>query len=136
MSKIANALLVAAAVAAIGGFAGSAALADPAKPPPSTANCFSASDWQGWKSPSPSVIYIRVRMHDVYQLDLSGGSSDLDWPDMHLITKFVGTDWVCSPADLELYVADDHGFREPLIVKAITKLTPEEIAAIPPKFRP
>jgi hypothetical protein len=136
LSKIANALLVTAALAAIGGFAATPAFADPAKPPPSTTNCFPASEWQGWKSPSPDVIYIRVRMHDVYRLDLSGGASDLDWPDVHLVTKFVGSDWVCSPVDLQLYAADDNGIREPLIVKAITKLTPEEIAAIPPKFRP
>ena len=32
--------------------------------------CFLANDWQGWKSPSPNVIYIRVRPNDVYRLDL------------------------------------------------------------------
>ena len=46
-------------------------------------------------------------------------------------------DWICSPLDLQLQVVDMHGaFREPLIVKSITKLTPAEVAAIPPKFRP
>ena len=99
-------------------------------------NCFPARDWQSWKSPNPNVIYIRVFLHDYYRLDLSAGSNQLDWPDMHLVTKFHGSDWVCSPLDLEMYVSDNHGFREPLIVKRITKLTPEEVAQIPPKFRP
>jgi hypothetical protein len=48
-----------------------------------------------------------------------------------------GSDWICSPLDLQLAVADSHGgFREPLIVKKITKLTPDEIHAIPAKYRP
>ena len=47
-----------------------------------------------------------------------------------------GSDAICSAIDLQLAVADSSGFREPLIAKSITKLTPEEIAAIPPKYRP
>jgi hypothetical protein len=119
------------------GLAGSAvapALADSNKS--STENCFASRDWAGWKSPSPSVIYIRVRGRDIYRLDLAGKVSDLDWPDEHLVSKMVGSDYICSPLDLQLELSDGHGMREPLIVKTITKLTPEEAAAIPPKFRP
>jgi len=132
--KATHLLRPAAALAALTCLAATAALANPAPPP--TTSCFSASDWAGWKSPGPNVIYIRVRMHDVYRLDLSAGADDLDWPDVHLVSKFEGSDYVCSPLDLQLYASDGGGIREPLIVKAITKLTPDEVAAIPPKFRP
>jgi hypothetical protein len=78
-----------------------------------------------------------VSISDIYRLDLSAGSSELNDPDVHLKSVIRGSDWICSPLDLQLEVVDSHGgFREPLIVKSITKLTPEEVHAIPPKFRP
>jgi len=102
-----------------------------------TRSCFFINDWQGWKSPSPNILYLKVNMHDVYRVDLSAGSSQLQWPDVHLVSIVRGGgNSVCDALDLDLSVSDGHGFREPLIAKSITKLTPEEVAAIPPKFRP
>ena len=92
-------------------------------------------DWSGWRSPNDKTIYLRVNVRDIYQVDLSGGSSLLMWPDSHLINDVHGPDSVCAPIDLDLKVANDH-FVEPLFVKAITKLTPEQVAAIPKKFLP
>jgi hypothetical protein len=98
--------------------------------------CFFITQWNGWKSPSPNVLYLGVNLHDVYKVDLSAGSSQLQWPDVHLVSRTVGSDSVCSAIDLQLEVADTSGFREPLIASKLTKLTPEEVAAIPKKFRP
>jgi len=98
--------------------------------------CFAASQWTGWKSPSPNVIYLKIDFHRVYRLDLSAGSSELQDPDVHLVSKVRGSDWICSPLDLDLQVADLHGIRDFLIVKAITPLTPDEVKAIPAKYRP
>jgi hypothetical protein len=123
-----------AALAAAGAATGaSPALADTAA---STQSCFFANQWQSWKSPSPDVILIRVNLHDVYRLQLTGPSPELNYPDVHLISEFHGSDSVCGPLDLQLEVSDGHGFRVPIIVRSMTKLTPEEAAAIPPKFRP
>jgi hypothetical protein len=56
---------------------------------------------------------------------------------VHLTSTIRGSSWICSPLDMQLSVADDHGIaREPLFVKSITELTPDEVKAIPPKFRP
>ena len=101
-------------------------------------SCFLVSDWRGWKSPSPTVIYLRVGVSDVYRLDLAGGSYQLRAPNVHLINRVRGgSAWVCHPLDLDLAVADDHGqLREPLIVTSITKLSSEEAKAIPAKFQP
>ena len=124
-------------VAALALASGAPALASAPPAGASDQSCFLSSDWQGWKSPSPKVIYLRVRINDVYRLDLSAPASDLDEPDVHLISKIQGSDWICNPLDLQLEVADDHGImREPLFVKSITKLTPDEVKAIPAKFRP
>jgi hypothetical protein len=125
-----------------------AALADP---PNDRTPCFFITQWHGWKSPSPNVLYLGVNMHDVYRVDLSAGSHMLRDPTVHLVSRTHGSASVCSALDLQLEVADDiggggrfgggidglgGGMREPLIAAKLTKLTPEEVAAIPKQFRP
>ena len=115
--------------------AGSAAAASPTSEP-QTHNCFFITQWQGWKSPAPDVLYLGVNLHEVYKVQLSSPSSELQWPDVHLISRVRGSDSICDALDLDLSVSDGHGFRSPLIANSIRKLTPEEVAAIPKKFRP
>jgi hypothetical protein len=98
--------------------------------------CFSSTDWQGWKAPSANVLYLRVRMHDIYQVDLSGGSNMLTWPGAHLINVVQGSSRVCSAIDLDLSVGDESGFVTRLIPSSIRKLSPQEVAAIPRKDLP
>jgi hypothetical protein len=131
MLKRLSALCACLAVGTLG-FASQALSATPAPD-----NCFLSRDWEGWKSPSPNVIYLRIGVSRIFQLDLSAGSNQLQDADVHLINKVRGSDWICSPLDLDLQVADSHGgFREPLIVKSITRLTPEQVAAIPKRDLP
>jgi len=107
-----------------------------AESPHPARDCFFSNQWEGWRSPSPNVIYIRVGIHDVYRLDLSAGSSQLQSPDMHLVNQVRGSNTICSALDLDLSIADSHGFSEPLFVRTMTKLSPEEVAAIPRQYRP
>ena len=130
MSNSRLALSLVAGLAALASV-GAAAVAAPARAP-----CFFLTQWEGWKSPSPDVIYLGVNMHDVYRVDLAGGSSQLQAPDVHLVSINRGSSSICSAIDLDLKVADGMGFSEPLIARSLTKLTPEEVAAIPKKFRP
>ncbi len=124
--------LIAAALAAGCAVAGPAA----ARPSAPNAPCFFVSQWQGWTSPNPDVIYLGVNMHEVYRVDLSAGSPQLQWPDSHLVSIVRGSSSICSPLDLDLKVSDNSGFATPLIARTLTKLTPEEVAAIPKKYRP
>jgi hypothetical protein len=134
VSKKLSALCACLAVAGSLGFA-SQASADQAAH--STDNCFLSRDWDGWKAPDANTIILRVGVSRYYRLDLSAGSNQLQAPAMHLVSKIRGSDWICSPLDLQLELADDHNaFREPLIVKAITRLTPEQVAQIPKKYLP
>jgi hypothetical protein len=99
--------------------------------------CFFVSQWQGWKADGPNVLYLRVNLSDIYRADLSAGSQQLTWPgSYHLISRVEGTNSVCGPLDLQLAVADGHGFYQPLIVRSLVKLTPEEAAALPRSLRP
>lgn len=121
-------LLAGAAAALVGGHA--LAAGDSRTP------CFFITQWQGWKAPDENTLYLGVNLHDVYRVDLSAGSSELMWPEAHLVSQVRGSDSICSAIDLQLAVADNNGFKVPLIAKSLTKLTPEEIAAIPKKYRP
>jgi hypothetical protein len=136
MSNISNLVrggLIAAGLAAL-----SAAPAAAASPPASSdhpQSCFYVTQWRGWKAPSPDVLYLGVNQHDVYKVELAAGPA-VPWSSVSLISKTRGGGSVCTALDLDLSVTDGHGFREALIAKSIIKLTPAEVAAIPPRFRP
>jgi hypothetical protein len=133
--KVSIKLAVGLTMALLSG-AAAAEAADPAAPAGKANDCFYATQWRGWKSPSADVIYIRVGMHDVYRIDLSAGSPFLQAPGMHLVSKMRGSDMICSVLDLDLKLSDSSGIAEPLIAKSIAKMTPEEAAAIPEQYRP
>jgi hypothetical protein len=100
-------------------------------------SCFFTNSWSGWSSPSPNVLLLKVNMRDVYRVDLAGrGSSSLDRAGYFLVNQVRGPNTVCSALDLDLAVADHHGFYQPLFPTKLTKLTAEEIAAIPKKYKP
>ena len=119
------------------GLAGAAAAADTPPAQKGHDNCFRSSDWDGWHAPNDKTLYLRVRLHDIYQVDLNSPSSMLTWPDTHLVNVIRGSNYICSPLDLQLTVTQNNSSaREPLFLKTITKLTPEQIAAIPKKDLP
>ena len=122
-----------------GGLAASAVQAQeaaPAAPAKPARSCFSLSDWNGWSAPDRDTLYLKVRARDVYRLDLARGTHQLQSPGSHLVTVVRGSDRICTPLDLDLRISDGFGIAIPIRARAITKMTPEEIAAIPKKFRP
>jgi hypothetical protein len=98
--------------------------------------CFYLSDWDGWSAPDRDTLYLKVRNRDVYQVELSHGTSQLTSPGVHLVSVVRGIDQVCHPMDLDLRVSDGFGFAMPIMAKSITKLSADQIAAIPKKDRP
>jgi hypothetical protein len=100
--------------------------------------CFRINQMQGWKAPDNKTIFIRVNVNQYFRLDLSASCPLLTFPDSHLITKVRGSDLICSAVDWDLSVAQSPpgAFPEACIVKQMTVLRPQEVAAIPPKFRP
>jgi hypothetical protein len=100
--------------------------------------CFFINQWQGgWKAPDDHTIYIRVNIKDIYRLDLSAGSQQLTWPgNYHLVNVMRGSSSICTPLDFQLSLTDGRGFRQGLIVSNLTKLTPDQIAALPRKDLP
>ncbi len=124
--------------AALSATALGAATAAPTDIKPARHDCFRSSQWSGWHAPDASTVYLRVNLRDIYRLDLNSPSQQLTWPGSHLVNDVRGPDSVCTPIDLDLSVADNSfsGFKDHLFIKAITKLTPEQVAAIPKKDLP
>lgn len=115
---------------------GQPATAQPVASP--TNSCFQIEQFQGWRAPDTKTIYIRVLFDKIYRLDLAGSCPALKMGDPHLITHTRGPDTVCSAIDWDLKVSEgpSPGFSEPCIVKTMTQLTPDEVAAIPKGFKP
>jgi hypothetical protein len=129
-------VIAVAAAAALGvSFAGAQTAPPPAKP---AGQCFAMRDWRGWKaSPDSKALYIRTGVNEVYRLDLDFACPELQGPDPRLITRGRGdSDFVCSPLDLDLSVRIAPGFSSPCQVKSISLLTPDQVAALPPKLKP
>jgi hypothetical protein len=132
MAKRLNLMLATIAVIALAATGASAA----AKPDHGQ-DCFLSNNWQGWSAPGDGdVLLLRVGVRDIYRVDLTPGSHVRKDGDRFLVNQVRGSDWICSPLDLDLTLSDHHGFREPLIARSIRKLTPAEIAAIPRKDLP
>jgi hypothetical protein len=123
-------------------FAASVAVSLPAWSEPVAPNahplrCFYSTEFENWKAPDARTIFIRVRPRRYFRLDLTGACSLLTFPDSHLVTRFRGSDTICSALDWDLKVAESSGgIGEACIVRAMTELTPEEVAAIPKRFQP
>jgi hypothetical protein len=114
-----------------------AAPANAAPAPAAHSACFTSNSWEGWSAPGDGdFLYLRVGVREIFRVDLTKGSHVRKDADRFLISRVRGSNWICSPLDLDLALSDHQGFREPLIARALRKLTPEEVAAIPKKDLP
>ena len=99
--------------------------------------CFFSREFQQWRAPDANTIFIRVGVNRFYRLDLAASCESLLFPNTHLVTVFHGSDAICVPIDWDLRVAQyPEGVSQQCIVKAMTPMTPAEVATIPPRFRP
>jgi len=109
------------------------------KPAPGSSQCFLSRDWSSWRPSADSrSIYLRVGPSQIFRLDLGNPCETLQRPNARLITKIRGSSWICSPLDLDLRVSDDPrpGEGTACIVRGMTRLTPDQVAALPKHLRP
>ncbi|MDB5448866.1 MAG: hypothetical protein JWQ97_4183 [Phenylobacterium sp.] len=100
-------------------------------------NCFLSNAWTGWSATHDGdALYLRITQREVYRAELTPGSHVRKFGDEFLVSRVRGSNWICSPLDLDLTLADRHGMRQPLIVRSLHRLTTAEIAAIPRKEVP
>ncbi len=131
-----NGAQILATAAAILVSGGAAQAADPSVT--SGAQCFRSESYQSFRPINDHAFNIRVNVNDYYRIELEGVCSMLTDPDAMLITRVRGSDLICGPLDWDLRVRDSGpgGIAIGCIVKSQRKLTPEEVAALPPKEKP
>jgi len=101
-----------------------------------TTQCFFNSQFENWKAANPRTIYISVRPNRIYRLDLTAACPLLLGVDPRLLTVS-RTISVCTPTDWDIRVSEGaHGPSEPCIVKAMSELSPAQVAALPLKDKP
>lgn len=115
-----------------------AALATPALAAdgPGERACFYANQWRGWSAPAPDTLLIRTGVRDVFRVELVPGARVRHGTSNFLVNEIRGSNSICSHLDLNLFLADDLGFKRPLLARSLTRLTPQEVAAIPREDRP
>ena len=118
------------AAAALAGGASQALAQEPGR------QCFRVSQMDGHRVGDPRTLYVGVRNKEVFRIDMHGAClAGADMGDPLVIETVGGNDLVCKPIDIDLKVAGTIGLS-PCIVKSITRLTPPQVASLPPKLRP
>jgi hypothetical protein len=99
--------------------------------------CFLSNNWESWKvAPGGDALYLRIRLNNYFRVGLAPGTRAVRTPGSFLVNRVRGSNWICSPLDLDLTISDTTGIRQPLIARSLHQLTPEEVAAIPRKDLP
>ncbi|CAN7498415.1 DUF6491 family protein [Phenylobacterium sp. LjRoot164] len=110
---------------------------EPAKPAASSNQCFRMSQIDNHTKGDDQTVYLSVRHRDVYRLGMAGNClAGASSNDALVMAPTAGVDLICRPLDLDLKVHTSPGMLSPCIIKDITKLTPDQVAALPPKVKP
>jgi hypothetical protein len=125
---------IALAAAALLGLAATAA---GAADKPNGDQCFWARNIVSFAAPDDHTVYVRVSSRDIYRMDLLVPCPDVDWNQRVALRSSHGAGGsICSPLDAEIVSHATGLGPQRCPVKALHKLTPEEIAALPKHARP
>ena len=98
--------------------------------------CFVRSNVESFSAPTDHTVYLRVGVNQYYRLDLMTNCLDLTFRQAIGLEDQPATPWICSPLEATVVYRAAGGIPQRCPVKAIHKLTPEEVAALPRKDRP
>ncbi|MET0273997.1 MAG: DUF6491 family protein [Phenylobacterium sp.] len=97
-------------------------------------SCFWTRNVNNFASSEPSNVYVRVGVKDIYRLEMLGRCPDVDWAQkVALVSR--GSSQICEGLDAEIITQTPIGPQR-CAVKAVHKLTPEQVAALPRRARP
>ena len=124
--------LAASAVALLAICATAAGAADK---PASKNECFWARNVTSFAAPDDKTLYVRVGVNQVFRFEMFGSCPEIDW-NQRLALVSRGGDNICSGMDAEVVTHSPGIGRQRCAVRSMHKLTPEEVAALPPKAKP
>jgi hypothetical protein len=117
------------------GLAVSVAHAQPAPSPKPARACFFKQQMNGWKEVGDRQVNIRVGVRDVYVIALASPCWNLKWSQA-LGVEARGSSSICTGDTVDVIVPDHVTGPDRCWGQVTKKLTPEEVAALPPKQRP
>lgn len=97
--------------------------------------CVFIRDVQNFETVDDQTINIRAGVRDIYQLKLFAPCQQARFAQGMAVRGTGGTDQICNPLDAELVFRSPIG-PERCLLNDIRKLTPAEVAALDPKFKP
>ena len=97
--------------------------------------CFFTRDVTSYSAAGDRTVYVKVNLRDVYRLDLFSSCPDIDWTWKIALVSH-GSDWICSALDATIIVNHSPIGPQRCEVSKVTRLTPDEVAALPKKSRP
>lgn len=99
--------------------------------------CFRMNDIRSHRVADARTLYIDVRGQETWKLEMSGSCLAGASREETLITESAsGSGVICRPIDLNLKVRFSGGMASPCIISSMTRLTPEEVAALPRELHP
>lgn len=149
--KLAFTALIGAAALAAGADAQPAAPAHPTAAPAPAAqssrrdSCFRTNDIRSHRAADSRTLLVRLTNRDVFRIDMAGACLSGAGPSDPLVIRTrAGSTLACRPIDLDISVARGVGTtgslrssaRTPCIVQSMTRLTPDQVAALPSRSRP
>lgn len=96
--------------------------------------CFWTRQVNSFASNDDRIVNVRVGVRDVYQMEMFGRCTDVDWSNkIALVSR--GGSHICTGMDAEIIAPSPIGPQRCAVSK-IHKLTPEEVKALPKHARP
>ena len=101
---------------------------------PQARECFFTRNVSGFSAPDDETLYLRVRVRDVYQMQMFSPCPDKDWAQKLAVVSRSGSS-VCRGTDATIISPGPLG-EQRCLVRAVRKLTPSEADALPRGDRP
>ena len=130
---ILSALALGAALVSLAGATSTMAADASTKP---VRSCFRISQLQSTRPDGDKRIYAKVDGGEVFRLDLKSQCPELLHNQGVVLTPSAGNDVICSAIELDVAARNVDGGSAPCFLDSITRLTPDEVAALPRKARP
>ncbi|MDZ4052230.1 MAG: DUF6491 family protein [Phenylobacterium sp.] len=96
--------------------------------------CFFTRNVSGFSAPDDETLYLRVGVRDVYQMQMFSPCPDMDWAQRLAVVSRSGSS-VCRGMDATIISPGPLG-EQRCMVRAVRKLTPAEVEALPRGSRP
>lgn len=96
--------------------------------------CFFTRNVSGFSAPDDETLYLRVGVRDVYQMQMFSPCPDMDWAQRLAVVSRSGSS-VCRGMDATIISPGPVG-EQRCMVRAVRKLTPAEVEALPRGSRP